>query len=214
MKESLILVFMKYRFLIIIPVYALLSMTFSSCNEGEKCPEGINLLPMYGKVQKCKEQLESDKRFLDLSDKENPDRASATIKTIDNGWYYLHQGDYETAMKRINQAWLLDSTNILVYASFAVILDLTHKTDDAIKMLDLTFEKIHSMEEPEEPSRMNPGKKEFTEFVVSNAPFTYKKTNNAVIGKYLYAKLDSLDITEPDKAMLKNKLKTEIPDLP
>ena len=178
-----------------------------------ECQEGINLLPMYGKVQKCKKQLESDKSFLSLSDKEEPDRVKAGINMMDNGWYYLHQGDYDTAMKRFNQAWLLDSTNIAIYASFVCVLDLTEKTEEAIEMLDLTFDKIESRENPPKPTPMNPSNTLFIEFIIANAPFTYKKTNNSSIGKYLYKKLDSLELSDSKKESLKSKLKSEISDL-
>ena len=207
---------MKYRIFILSFICVLSGTALYGCGQkqAEECPEGISLLPMYGRVQKCKDQLKSDERFLALTDKEEPDRAVAAIKVMDTGWYYLHQGDYDTDMKRMNQAWLLDSTNVAIYASFAVILDLTDKTDEAIEMLDLTFEMIDKREDPEEPTQMNPSNKMFTDFIVSNAPFTYKKTKNSALGKYLYKKLDSLNISEPDNAAWKDKLKLGIPDLP
>lgn len=204
---------MKYRNLVLLSFYFLSGMVFYCCGQNVECKEGINLLPMYGKVQKCKRQLESDKEFLSLSDKEEPNRSKAAIKMMDAGWYYLHQGDYDTAMKRMNQAWLLDSTNVIIFASFAVILDLTQKPDEAIKMLDITFEKIEARKNPETPTQMDPSNEDFIEFVINNAPFTYKKTNNSGVGKYLFGKLDNLDISELDKARFKDKLKTDIPEI-
>lgn len=168
---------------------------------------------MYGKVQKCKGQLEADTKFLKASDSKEPNRVQAAIDMMDTGWYYLHQGDTDTAMKRMNQAWLLDSTNVAVYASFAVILDLAHKPDEAIKMLDLTFDKINARVDPDKPTQMNPSNQMFAEFVVSNAAFTYKKVNNLSLAKYLYTKLDTLNIQGIDKEPLKNKLKKDIPEV-
>lgn len=204
---------MKSRILTILSVSVLSLMAFCSCANDVECQEGINLLPMYGRVKKCNKQLESDKSFLSLSDENEPDRAKAAIQMMDTGWYYLHQGDYDTAMKRLNQAWLLDSTNVAVYASFAVVLDLTLKTDDAIKMLDISFDKIAAREAPEIPTQMSPGNDVFIEFIVANAPFTYKKTGNPDVGRYLYKKLDVLDIPLSNKERLKNKLKAEIAGL-
>lgn len=204
---------MKRKTLTYLSVYIVSGIILSSCAQQIECKQGINLVPMYGNIQKCKAQLDSDKNFLELSDKHQPDRATAAIEMLDTGWYYIHQGDYDAAIKRVNQAWLLDSTNIAIYASFAVILDLTLKTDDAINMLDYTFNKINSRKEPTNPTQTNPSNETFIEFIISNAPFTYKKTNNANIGKYLYKKLDSVNIRHSTIDRLKDKLKTEIPEL-
>lgn len=204
---------MKHRVLIMLSIYFLSSIMFYSCGQDVECREEINLLPMYGKVQKCKEQLKADGEFLALWDKEEPDRTMAAIRVMDSGWYYLHRGEYDTAMKRVNQAWLLDSTNIAIYASFAVLLDLTQKTDEAIKMLELTFDRIKARKDPETPTNMNPSNEMFIEFIVSNTPFTYKKTGNPDLGKYLYTKLDSLDISESRRTQLKTRLETEIAEI-
>lgn len=203
---------MKYRILILFFILYL-SIMFYNCSMGIGCKEDINLLPMYGRVQKCKSQLDADEKFLNSSSKEEPDRAKAAIKVMDSGWYYLHQGDYNTAMKRINQAWLLDSTNIAIYASFAVILDITQKTDDAIKMLDLTFDKIKARKDPENPTPINPSNEVFVEFIVKNAPFTYKKTNNSIVSEYLYKKLNTISISDSNKQKLQNELMIGIPKI-
>lgn len=204
---------MKGKFLILLSIVASTAILSVNCNGKEKCPEGINLLPMYGNVQKCKEQLESDARFLENSDKEEPNRAKAAIMIMDNGWFYLHKGDYDTAMKRINQAWLLDSTNIVVYASFTVLLDITQKTEQAIKMLDTTLQRINNRADPVQPTQMNPSNQMYYEFIVDNLSFVYRKKNNPELAKYLYAKLDTLNISNEVKERLKNKLKTDIPEI-
>lgn len=166
-----------------------------------ECKEGINLLPMYGRVEKCKGQLESDNRFLSESDRNEPNRIKACVQMLDNGWYYLHQGDYDTAMKRTNQAWLLDSTNLIVYASFAVILELKGETSDAVKMLDLTFNKLNSSKD----TSLNDM---YTEFIVKNIPFTYAKTQNPAIGEFVDKKLDSLNLNEEKRNNLKKIIET------
>ncbi|PXV67357.1 hypothetical protein CLV62_10330 [Dysgonomonas alginatilytica] len=190
-----------------------LGMISFNCNGDATCQDGINLLPMYGRVQKCKEQLDSDSEFLKESDQKEPNRAKAAIDIMNTGWYYLHQGDYDTAMKRINQAWLLDSTNIAVYSSYVVILDLTSKTDEAIKMLDLTCDKINTRVDPDSPTQMNPSNQMFAEFIVGNTFFTYKKMHNTNLAQYLYAKLDMLNIPQSNKEALKNQLRTDIPEI-
>ena len=42
----------------------LVSILFMSCTQAQNCPEGINLLPMYGKVKKCSDQIQYDNEFL------------------------------------------------------------------------------------------------------------------------------------------------------
>ena len=206
---------MKFKILVLLLIGVSSGLMSLNCSGrvGVDCQEGINLLPMYGRVQKCKRQLDLDAEFLKESDKKEPNRAKAAIDMMDLGWYYLHQGDTNTAMKRINQAWLLDSTNIAVYASFVVILDLVNKPDEAIKMLDLTFNKLGTRINPEKPTQINPSNQMFAEFIVSNTFFTYKKVNNLTLPEYLYTKLDMLNISGVNAEVLRNKLKIDIPQI-
>jgi hypothetical protein len=39
-------------------------LLLTCCTSVQDCPEKINLLPMYGKQQKCAEQLYADQSFL------------------------------------------------------------------------------------------------------------------------------------------------------
>ena len=93
-----------------------------SCSPEQDCPQGINLLPMYGRVQKCDEQLQDDDQFIIECDKHFANRAQATRFHIDKGWSYFYQNDLDMAMKRFNQAWLLDSTDADVYWGFGNVL--------------------------------------------------------------------------------------------
>jgi tetratricopeptide (TPR) repeat protein len=101
-------------------LYGLL-FCFGACRQND-CPEGINKLPMYGRVKKCKEQLESDKDFLNDCDKRFASRKEAAQFHVDKGWEYFYKNDFETAMKRFNQAWLLDSLNADTYWGYGNIL--------------------------------------------------------------------------------------------
>lgn len=106
-----------------------------SCGRYSDCPEGINLLPMYGNAVKCPEQLELDKRFIEAADKDfGGDRKKATEDQIARAWGYYEQRDEKTAMKRFNQAWLLDSTNADVYWGFGSLLGNQKKEEEALLM--------------------------------------------------------------------------------
>lgn len=181
--------------------------------QNESCLEGIELLPMYGKVEKCKSQLDADKRFLERCDADQSDRKKMAIQMLDNGCMYLHRSDYDTAMKRINQAWLLDSTNVTIYISFMVLLDLTGKTDEAMDMLSLSLDKINAMSDPKIVNNQNPNKKMYREFLMSNIPFCYKKNKNPKLAKSFVTKISSSSLSKKEKNFLRKKLEAEIPEL-
>lgn len=98
------------------------------------CPEGINSIPFYGYQKKCIEQIESDNKFLaTMDEKYSGDRKKAAKDIIEKGWEYLYSNETEDAIKRFNQAYLLDSTYSDVYWAFGSIyfnkndLDLARK---------------------------------------------------------------------------------------
>ncbi|MDB5234163.1 MAG: hypothetical protein JWR44_1156 [Hymenobacter sp.] len=88
------------------------------------CPEGINVLPMYGNKPKCPEQIEADKEFLAACDQQFASRKLASEHHLSAGWRCTEKGEFDPAMKRFNQAWLLDSTNAEVYWGFANVLGM------------------------------------------------------------------------------------------
>jgi tetratricopeptide (TPR) repeat protein len=107
-----------------LPFYLL----FICCGcERADCPDGINKLPMYGHVQKCKQQLDYDKKFLQDCDKQFKDRQDGANFYIDRGWAYFYKNQFDTAMMRFNQAWLLDSLNADIYWGLGNILGLRDK---------------------------------------------------------------------------------------
>jgi tetratricopeptide (TPR) repeat protein len=108
---------------------------FQSCQS--QCPEGINLLPMYGKKEKCQEQLDSDKEFLTEIDKMFKSREEAAKSYSSKGWDYFYKKDFETAMKRFNQAWLLNDKNYEIYWGFANIRGSQNQFEEAKDLFDL-----------------------------------------------------------------------------
>ncbi len=101
-------------------------LVYFSCHQGD-CPKGINKLPMYGRVQKCQVQLDLDKEFLQSSDGRFKDRKEAARFYVDRGWKYYYKNQFDTAMMRFNQAWLLDSLNADTYWGFGNILGMRDK---------------------------------------------------------------------------------------
>lgn len=111
-----------------------------SCNSQEDCPKGINLLPMYGEIQKCKQQIEFDKEFIQESEKQFENRKKAAEYYISQGWEYFYKNEDNTSMKRFNQAWLLDNSNPQIYWGFGNLLGKQNKFSESIKFFKKSIE--------------------------------------------------------------------------
>jgi tetratricopeptide (TPR) repeat protein len=113
-----------------------ITVSLCSCSQAQQCPEGINLLPMYGNAKKCPEQLQSDNEFLKAIDKNYTDRKKAAKDVVSRAWDFFNKGDQESAMKRFNQAWLLDSLNADVYWGFGNLLGIQGKFQESLTFFD------------------------------------------------------------------------------
>ncbi|KFF10072.1 tetratricopeptide repeat protein [Flavobacterium hydatis] len=111
-----------------------------SCQSQTDCPQGINLLPMYGEVKKCEQQIQSDKEFLLQTEKQFKSREKAAELYVSKAWEYFYKDDNDTAMKRFNQAWLLDNTNPQIYWGFGNILGKKKEFEESIKYLKRSIE--------------------------------------------------------------------------
>lgn len=80
----------------------------------------IRLLPKYGKIEKTKEQKESDEEFIETILKQDLTHRKGSDHLIKLGFQYLYR-DIKTAMYRFNQAYLLDSTNTDIYWGFGAV---------------------------------------------------------------------------------------------
>lgn len=87
---------------------------------------------MYGRVEKCKEIVELDNEFIKSCDKMFPNRQEASKYYGSRGWNYIDSNDLNTAMKRFNQAWMLDSNNASVYWGFGVVLGKQKQYQESI----------------------------------------------------------------------------------
>ncbi len=101
---------------------------------GYGCGVQTNELPMYGNVQKTPEQTAIDETFIRGVTAEAGNKEAAAKKMLELVWQYAHRGDVKTAMKRCNQAWVLDPNNPEVFFGFGVLLSKQKKPDEAIKM--------------------------------------------------------------------------------
>ena len=83
----------------------------------------ISLQPEYGGKAKNAEQLASDKEFIELMLEEfEGDTIAASNKMSEVGFSYLYRRrDFKTAMKRFNQAYLLNPNNADAYYGYGTV---------------------------------------------------------------------------------------------
>lgn len=82
----------------------------------------INQLPMYGRQEKNEAMKAADAAFLADIDKRGITRQDATKQAVQAGWAHWRKKDVASAMRRFNQAWLLDPDNGNAYHGFAVVM--------------------------------------------------------------------------------------------
>jgi len=84
--------------------------------------QDISLLPKYGGQTKTEAQQAADARFLEQIDKGfKGDRRQAASEVAKAGWQLLRTRQMPDAMRRFNQAWLLDPHNGISLWGMAVL---------------------------------------------------------------------------------------------
>jgi tetratricopeptide (TPR) repeat protein len=98
--------------------------------------QDISLLPKYGYLPKNAIQQEADKKFISTIDERyKGDRKKAAAEVSMRGWQLLRQSNFDDAMRRFNQAWLLDSTNgNALWGMAALQTNKRGKATDALKL--------------------------------------------------------------------------------
>lgn len=98
----------------------LLSLTLAACTLPGQRPD--NSRPMYGGIESTGKYKAADERFIGECIDTYGSLDSAAKAHAEMGWQYFHfKRDTTTAIKRFNQAWLLDSTLSEAYFGFAAI---------------------------------------------------------------------------------------------
>jgi tetratricopeptide (TPR) repeat protein len=120
-------------------VFALIFCFFLTACAGANTPPAettdIRLLPKYGMSPKNAAQQKEDADFLAENDRQYlGDRKKAAISVCERGWYLMHRGDNALAMKRFNQAWLLDNENGSALWGMAALEGQAGKFEEALKL--------------------------------------------------------------------------------
>ncbi|MGA9060285.1 MAG: tetratricopeptide repeat protein [Terracidiphilus sp.] len=115
-------------------VHALLTAALILC-ASLACADDRNLLPKYGGLPKTEWQKEADAKFISAMDEEyHGDLNKASMDMAARGWQYLAAGDLADAMRRFNQAWLLNNSNGTALWGMAAIQASSGKFDDSLKL--------------------------------------------------------------------------------
>ena len=94
-----------------------------------------NLLPKYGLLPKEDRQKQADAVFISGMDEEyHGDRRKAASEMALRCWQYLQSGNQDGAMRRFNQAWLLDSKSGVALWGMAAIEADAGKLEDSLKL--------------------------------------------------------------------------------
>lgn len=101
----------------------------------------VNELPMFGGYEPTAWQEKANQAFLETALAGFPgDRETAAEHFARAGWNHYYQDNKSTAIKRFNQAWLLDPDNQHALWGFAVISRERGKADAALRFYRMALE--------------------------------------------------------------------------
>jgi tetratricopeptide (TPR) repeat protein len=97
--------------------------------------QDTSLLPKYGDAVKTEQMKAVDTKFLKgVDDEYKGDRKKASQEIAVGGWQFLGKGDFDSAMRRFNQAWLVDSANGVAMWGMGVVLANTDRGEAGLKL--------------------------------------------------------------------------------
>jgi tetratricopeptide (TPR) repeat protein len=103
------------------------------------CPAGAQERPAWEGYTKSQEQLDADRRLIEEARRvTGGDLKAAARRAIGLGWKAVEEADPNLAIRRFNQAWLLDPENPAIYWGFAIA---THKRGDPLPVVERWFAK-------------------------------------------------------------------------
>lgn len=103
---------------------------------------GPSTQPMYGGLPRSQADQENDAQLIQEATEHAGSREAASRELMKAGWDYYDRDDLSTAMKRFNQAWLLDPRNPDVFWGFGSVSLAQRNADQAIEMFQKAVE-IH-----------------------------------------------------------------------
>jgi tetratricopeptide (TPR) repeat protein len=120
------------------------ALVFSACDTNGQRVD--NTKPMYGEVTKSEDYKKIDEEFRKNCLEQFKTIDSAVFVQIDNAWRYFYHNDLKTAMKRFNQAWLLNPEYPDSYFGFAALVQLQGDSGQAKRFYTLGIAKDKNSE--------------------------------------------------------------------
>src|SRR5688572_14696526 len=108
------------------PVHAILFLvvllTGCAANPGSRAD--LTLVPMYGmpEIARSQELKAVDDAFVERVEKDLGDRGKASRLWVDQGFRFYNEDNLDMAMRRFNQAWLLNPKEPQVFWGFSSVL--------------------------------------------------------------------------------------------
>lgn len=94
-------------------------------------------IPLWEGVQKTDQMLAADKQLVEsVRQSTNGNLQAGARRAIELGWQAFENKDFETAIRRFNQAWLLDPENPAIYWGFALV---THERGEPLQKVERWF---------------------------------------------------------------------------
>lgn len=93
----------------------------------------LGTLPMYGGLRKTPAMIRADQAFISSMTAKFGSREEAARQIMIVGWRSIRANDWQTAMKRFNQAWLLTPASSDVFWGFGATLACAGKFEESIK---------------------------------------------------------------------------------
>ena len=116
----------------------------SSCDSIAQQPD--NTKPMYGEVEKSDAYQKIDEDFKKECMEQFKTIDSSVYVQTNNAWRYFYNNDLKSAMKRFNQAWLLNPDYPDSYFGFAALMDIQGNQTEAARFYQIAQEKDKTKE--------------------------------------------------------------------
>jgi hypothetical protein len=119
------------------------SLAIAACSTPGPGPGGkrIDEVPMYGNMDRSQypDLRAGDEKFIADVTAHYGSRENASIAWVEQGFRFYHQNQNGMAMRRFNQAWLLNPAYAETYTGFASVLFDEGKNCEAVSMLEKGF---------------------------------------------------------------------------
>lgn len=129
---------MSERYTVLLIIVAVVFLSSCARQTGGQREVGIDQQPMYGGIDRTADPLLSaaDEQLIADVTKEFGSREKASDAFVEQGVRFYREDNYVMAMKRFNQAWLLNQNSPGVYMGFAVVYHDKGKNCEAKNMVD------------------------------------------------------------------------------